>query len=255
MLALSAAPLILSGFWQDPLGLALHLLAGGGLVAAAALTREGLKAEAAYDDRVTAKRPAIPRKIFGAGLSGAALALPGLADPGFADAAIFAVLGAGLHVMAFGADPLRDKTAEGIDDLQSARIARVVDEAEAHLAAMREAIARLGDPELDARVAAFRDTARDMCRQVESDPRELSQARRYLGVYLLGARDASAKFADLYARRPDATARADYLALLDDLERGFDARRERMLLDDRSDLDIEIEVLRDRLGREGVLSR
>ena len=68
----------------------------------------------------------------------------------------------------------------------------------------------------------------------------------------MGARDATVKFADIYARTRDAQARADYAALLDDLEQNFDARTQSLLLDDRSDLNIEIDVLRERLQREGV---
>ncbi|SFP19899.1 5-bromo-4-chloroindolyl phosphate hydrolysis family protein [Tranquillimonas alkanivorans] len=255
LLFLSSAPLILSAFWQDPAGLALHLAAGGLLIAAAWLTREGLHAQEAYEARSVAKRPAIPRKLFGSALTGGALALAGFGDGTALDAIIFAILGAGLHVMAFGPDPLSDKRAEGIDRMQSDRVARVVDEAESHLSAMSQAIGQLHDRRLAERVARFQTTAREMCRSVEQDPRDLPSARRYLGVYLLGARDATTKFADLYARSGDAQARADYLSLLDDLEEGFAARTQRMLLDDRSDLDIEIEVLRDRLGREGVLEK
>jgi hypothetical protein len=87
---------------------------------------------------------------------------------------------------------------------------------------------------------------------VEDDPRDLTGARKYLGVYLLGARDATSQFADLYARNRNEEARADYEALLDDLETTFTARTNKMLLDDKSSLDVEIEVLRDRLAREGV---
>jgi 5-bromo-4-chloroindolyl phosphate hydrolysis protein len=60
------------------------------------------------------------------------------------------------------------------------------------------------------------------------------------------------KFADLYAQTRDPKARADYEALLDDLERNLRHGRRRLLLDDRTNLDIEIEVLRERLEREGV---
>ncbi len=87
---------------------------------------------------------------------------------------------------------------------------------------------------------------------MEADPRDLTQARRYLGVYLRGARDATDKFAAYYARAGDADARRDYLAFLDDMEGGFAQRTERLMLDDRTGLDIELEVLRDRLRREGV---
>ena len=76
--------------------------------------------------------------------------------------------------------------------------------------------------------------------------------RRYLGVYLQGAQDATSKFADLYARQRDETARAGYIALLDDLEQNFMLRTETLRSNDRQDLDIEIDVLRERLEREGL---
>jgi hypothetical protein len=46
--------------------------------------------------------------------------------------------------------------------------------------------------------------------------------------------------------------RADYEALLHDLETDFAARTAALLDDNRSDLDVEIAVLRDRLKREGL---
>ena len=103
-----------------------------------------------------------------------------------------------------------------------------------------------------ARLEDFSDTARDLIRTVEEDPRDLTAARKYLGVYLQGARDATSKFADIYSRTRDTQARTDYLALLDDLEKNFAARNRKSLLEDRSDLTIEIDVLRERLSREGV---
>ena len=91
-----------------------------------------------------------------------------------------------------------------------------------------------------------------LIRTVEEDPRDLTGARKYLSVYLLGARDATIKFADIYANTRDSQARDDYLALLDDLDKNFAARTHKSLLEDKTDLNIEIEVLRERLSREGV---
>lgn len=248
-------PLALRAFQQEPTGLAINLVAFGILMLAAWLTREGLIAEEAYDARRVAKRPAIPRKIFASVLTGAGLFVAGLtANDSLLSPVIFAILGTILHSLAFGIDPLKDKGIEGIDSFQSDRVARAVDEAEKHLKAMSEAIARTNDRALVTRVEGFQRTARAMFRTVEEDPRDLTGARKYLGVYLLGAKDATVKFADLYGRTRDPKARADYEALLDDLEKTFAARTEKMLLDDRSDLDVEIEVLRERLEREGVHS-
>ena len=88
--------------------------------------------------------------------------------------------------------------------------------------------------------------------RVEEDPRDLTAARKFLGVYLMGARDAAVKFADVYTRTRDQDARSDFLQLLTDLEESFGLKTRKLLLDTNSDLTVEIEVLRDRLQREGV---
>ncbi len=242
-----------SAFGLKAVGLLEMLVAFGLMMLSAWLTREGLAAEDAYNARKIARPPAIPRKIFGSALMGGGLFLAGAAQgAGLIPSLIVGGLGAVLHGASFGLDPLRAKGVEEHGEFQSDRVAKVVDEAEKYLTEMRETIAPLGDRALTARVDSFLATARKLCRSVENDPRALTGARRYLGVYLLGARDATRKFVDLTRSRKDPEARADYEALLDDLEKTFAARTEQMLLDDRSDLDIEIDVLRERLEREGV---
>jgi 5-bromo-4-chloroindolyl phosphate hydrolysis protein len=256
LLFLAPAPLVILAFFREPVGLAFNLGAFGVLMLAAWLTREGLIAEEAYDARTVARRPAIPRKLMGSVLSGAGLFVAAFGSgQGIAASVVLGTLGALLHGMSFGLDPMKDKGLEGVDSFQTDRVARAVEEAEKHLAAMKDAILRANDRGLTARVEKFQETARAMFRRVEQDPRDLTAARRYLGVYLLGARDATVKFADIYARTRDSQVRADYEALLDDLEKEFAARTEKLLLDDRTNLDIEIEVLRERLEREGVQAK
>ena len=246
-------PLIWQAFGNGPQQMVLNLVALGSLLLAAWMTREGLLAEEAYAARTVARRPTFPRKMAGSLLTGIGLAVAGwAATGGLAAPVIYGVVGTVLHGLAFGLDPLTNKGVEGVDLHQTDRVARAVDEAEKHLAAMSDAIKRCGDRGLESRVAQFQATARRLFRTVENDPRDLSAARKYLSVYLLGARDATVKFADIYERRRDQQAKADYAALLDDLEQNFAARTEKLLLDDKSDLTIEIEVLRERLQREGV---
>lgn len=245
-------PLALRAFMGSSTGLALNLAAFGLMILAAWLTREGILAQEAYESRKIARRPALPRKILGALLTGLGLAVAGFAGGSVLNGAIFGLLGAVLHFLAFGPDPLSDKGMQGVDLYQSDRVARAVEAAEQRLAQMKDAILRAQDRALEARVDAFQATVREMLRTVEDDPRDLTASRKYLGVYLSGARDATAKFADIYARSHDAGARADYERLLDDLEANFTARTELLLDDCRTDLDVEIEVLRERLAREGV---
>ena len=255
LLFLLPLPLIWKAFTGTPIQMASYLGALALMLLAAWLTREGLQAEDAFHARKVARRPALPRKILGAVALALGLGLTGLAGHGVWAAGIFAVLGLGLHLAAFGLDPLKGKGVEGIDAFQQDRVARAVDEAEAHLGAMATHIDALRDRKLEARLESFAATAREMFRIVEEDPRDLTASRRYLGVYLLGARDATIKFADLFQRTRDEPARTEYLTLLDDLEQSFAARSKKLLLDDKTDLDVEIEVLRERLAREGVARR
>lgn len=241
----------LRAFFQDATGLALNLSAFAILMLAAWLTREGVLAQAAYAARTIARRPAIPRKIFASALTGVGLGVAAL-SAGVVPAMIFTVLGAVLHFGAFGPDPLKDKGMEGIDSFQTDRAANAIAEAESHLSQMIAAIKRSGDRALARRVEGFATNIRPLFRTIENDPRRLNAARRYLGIYLVGARDATVKFADIYARNQDRDARVEYESLLDDLETRFSLRREALLADDRTALDIEIEVLRERLEREGL---
>lgn len=247
-----AIPFLLSAFWQTPFGLVAHLLAFGSLAAGMMLTREGLQAEAAYDARRVARRPAVPRKLFGGILTGLGLAIGAYVPGAEIGAAVIGVAGGVLHWLAFGPDPRRDKGMEGIDSFQQDRAQRILSDGEAHLAAMQDAILRTGDRRLEARVAMFAATARTLFARIEQNPGDISATRRYLGVYLQGARDATVKFADLYAQTHDPRARQDYETLLNDLETQFAARTRSLIDGNRADLDIEIGVLRDRLTREGV---
>lgn len=251
-ITIAATPLLFGAFFQDPTGLVANL-AGFGLIASGMwMTGEGLKAEAAYDRRRVARRPAIPRKLFGGVLAALGLGV-GAFEPGaMVGSGLIGFAGLGLHWLAFGTDPMRDKGMEGIDSFQQDRVGRMINEGQTHLDQMKDAIRRSGERRLEARVTMFEATVHELFDQVREDPTDLSAVRRYMGVYLMGARDATVKFADLYARTQDAGARAAYETFLTDLENDFSARSKQLLEGDRSDLDIEISVLRDRLAREGV---
>lgn len=235
-------------FFGQPDELLLGLASFALLLLAAYLTREGLRAHAAYDARVIARRPALPRKILAALLVATGLAIG--ARNGQTDvltALLLGMTGAVLHLMAFGLDPLKNKGSDGVDRFQTDRVARYIDEAEAYLTTMTAAISPLGERGLDQRVATFSQTARGLFRTVESDPGDLTAARKYLTVYLVGARDATTKFADHYRRTRDSAARREYETLLQDLETTFARRSQALLGNHKTDLDIEIQVLRERL--------
>lgn len=258
LLFLVPLPLLFSGIGEMSSGDATGMVAEFGALALLLLSpwllRDGLSAEDAFNSRNTARKPAIPRKLFASVLTGLGVALAAFGGwkLDLAPALIFGLLASGAHIASFGLDPMRSKGMEGVDEFESERVAKAVDKAEKLVSETLQAASRFGDRHLEGRVETLASAARDMFRAVEQDPRDLTSARKFMTVYLRGARDATVKFADLYSRKHDASTRDDYEMLLDDLEASFANQRDRMLLDNRTDLDIEIEVLRDRLKQQGV---
>ena len=237
----------------DGLGLVTMAAAYGLIVLGARLTRDGLAAAAAYAARAVARPPAFPRKLFGAAAIGLGTLLSFLratGDP--VESVVLGVVAAGLHVVSFGPDPMRAKGLDGLDpEALDAAITRV-ETARALIADMTAASRDFEDPALCARIEALAATAGELIARIENDPREQRRARRFLAVYLVGARDATVRFAQLYSEQGRPEIRDKFAALLDDLEVQFNRHRDSLTEDSRTALDVEIDVLRERLRQDGV---
>lgn len=221
----------------------------GALMLAAWLTGQGLQAEAAYDERIIAKPPAFPRKLVAAGLAGLAVAGACVIGAGLNLflGLFYGALAAGAHVAAFGLDPMRAKGGAGVSDVELDRVAEKLDQAEAVVAETVAAAERLRDRDLTDRIDALAFAARDILREIQSDPRDLRRSRQFLSVHLIGLRDATVKFAEAAAKGAAGDLRDRYAALLADLEASFAKQKSSLLVDDRNDLEVEIDVLRERL--------
>ncbi len=263
-------PLLLGALGAIGSGAAVHMLmllaAYACLMLSAWMTNEGQKAQAAYDEREIAQAPSAPRKLIGAALAGIGVFLgtfigagaSGLLEFGgqYITSTIFGIAAAAAHVVAFGPDPMKPKGLSGVAGIHAAELERVttaIDKAEGKLKRIEEMARKLRDREIEGRVGELNQTVRQMIAMVERDPRDLSRARRYLGVYLQGAEDAMRKYAEQAEHNAQAPGiREEFLGMLTDLEESFTRGKETLLLDDRTDLEVEIEVLRDRLGQENI---
>lgn len=258
LMFLAPLPLLFAGIGSlmraNPFTAVAELGALALLLLSAWLLRDGIKAEEAYIDRKIARPPVIPRKLFAAILTGLGVFIAvwiAWIQP-FMTSIVMGALASIAHVAAFGLDPMRKKGLTDQNEFEVDRAARAIEKAEATLKEIHDAAERFKDRPLEARVEKLGAAVREVFKAVEEDPRDLTRARKFLGVYLNGARDATVKYANLNERAKSPEARADYEALINDLEQSFNTHREKLLLDDRDDLDIEIEVLRERLQQEGL---
>lgn len=252
-------PLLFMGLYSAFTGSAIEMIGRfGGLalfLAAAWLLLEGQQAQHAYEARDVAKPPAIPRKLFASITTGLAVAVTGLFgflplmnDP--LTTTVYALLATVLHSISFGLDPMQAKGLRGYSKQDAERLLIALERGERLLDETLAAAATFPNRRLQQKVAQLVDQARAVFRAIEKDPRDLQRSRKFMAVYLQGARDATIKLAHLKSHSPDLQEYADYERLLADLQQQFIRQQQNLLRNDRSELDVEVEVLRERIKQE-----
>lgn len=258
-LFLLPVPLLFMGLYSSFIGNAIEMVGRfGGLalfMLAAWLLVNGQKAQHAYEAREIAKPPAFPRKISASIVTGLAVAVTGLF--GFtpimnepASAAIYAVMAALLHGISFGLDPMRAKGLEGYSNYDAQRLLEALERGEKLMDETLTASNTFNNRAVQQHVHRLVEEARAVFRAIEKDPRDLQRSRKFMAVYLQGTRDATIKLAKLSDKDQSTTAYHDYEQLLGDLEDRFIRQREALLVNDRTELDVEVEVLRERIKQE-----
>ncbi|MBC6416345.1 MAG: 5-bromo-4-chloroindolyl phosphate hydrolysis family protein [Rhodospirillales bacterium] len=101
------------------------------------------------------------------------------------------------------------------------------------------------------RVVALTDRILDRIRE---DPRDLRRARKFMQVYLDGAAQAAERLVRLQSNDEAAAARIAprMVALLAAMERAAEELHQKLLANDTLDLDVQMEVLEQRIHREGL---
>ncbi len=252
-------PLLFMGLYSAVTGSAIEMAGRFGgfalFMLAAWLLMEGQKAQHAYEAREVAKPPMIPRKLFASVLTGVAVAVTSLFGflPLFNEpvaGAVYAVVAALLHSISFGLDPMRSKGLDGYSKQDASRLLAALERGELLMDETLAAASTFPNRKLQQQVTRLVEEARAVFRAIEKDPRDLDRSRKFMAVYLQGARDATVKLARLKAQNTAVQDYADYERLLTDLEHHFIQQQQRLLLNDRTELDVEVEVLRDRIKRE-----
>ena len=164
------------------------------------------------------------------------------------------LLGVGALVAAtlrYGSE-LAPTRGEGLTaDAADAR--QLVGEARAKLERLARARYRIqGAPELTQKLDSIKGWIEKILGMIEEDPRDLRRARKFLVVYLDGAGEVADKYVALQAKGEGASFAPRLLDLLTEMEKVSAEQHAKLLENDSFDLDVQLEVLSDRLKREGV---
>lgn len=234
-------------------------LCAGGLALllwGAALTRRGLREEAIYRRRKVARPPALPRKTFGGLLVSLAAGCGAYFAVGH-PLPVAAGLGAGAlagFFLTYGFDPRRTKLLPlGPGGYTADEVLDALEEANTAIGRIEAAQRKIRNAELSRRLGRIGDLARGIVELIEEDPRDLRRARKFLNVYLAGARQVAEGYALTHRRTRDEDLEQNFRNVLATIEDVFGEQREKLLENDVLDLDVQIEVLSAQLKREGVV--
>ncbi len=253
----SVGPLV-TGLMLGQVGKALGGLGAiVALQAAAWLIRQGRLAEREYAERTITRAPP-PRKLAGIVLVG--LAAFSLSAMGDSQPVILGLVAAGLMgyaaYLAYGLDPRADK---GLDQkladragLKTEAVLAALEEARAKVRAIETQARGLHSRELKERLARIIRSADAVLAQIEKDPGDLRRARRFLVTYLDGTRDVVGKYRAQQQDLADTPLADNFRHVLETVERVFEEQRDILKRNESLDLEVQIEVLKTQLEREGV---
>lgn len=125
------------------------------------------------------------------------------------------------------------------------RVQGDLDKAEAELSAMDVAAPKFERPTVAAAIGRFTAASRAVLDEIARDPNDAERARKFLVVILPSARRSVEKFLETGVRDGELDGRFE--ALLGELETAATKQLETLRLDEKLDLEVEMEVLADRL--------
>ena len=233
-------------------GVATGALAAIG--SASVLTLRALILQARYFLGERPDPPLLPLKSISAALTALAAGLAAsLGGHSVAMSAIFAALAAAGYLLFYGRDvrPRRVTIAatEGID---VASVTAQLKQAYGRLRGIDAAARSIAVPEFGARLSRITDIGRQILGEIERDPRDAARARRFLNLYLDSAERVTTEYARTHRQVRSQPLEDNFKNLLVDMESTFSDQYKKLLENDVDSLDVEINVLNERLKREGV---
>lgn len=125
-------------------------------------------------------------------------------------------------------------------------------EAELRILAIDKSALRLGNRELEQRLQRIAGQGREILEQIVAHPDERFRARKFLNVYLEGAERVASRYSKTHRLARGRELEQNFRNVLIEIETVFARQLKQLAEHDIFDLDVQIEVLRKQLKREGI---
>jgi hypothetical protein len=218
------------------------------------LNRRGLREERLAPTRRYSRPVRIPYKFLAAGLvsMGTAVAAHSLVGQGLAVSLTFGALALGGFHLAYRLPPPQSLWSQSQIETGDEALRRVLGQAEGQVLAIESVADRVSQPELSQRLRRITEHGRAILDLIAERPTERFRARKFLNVYLEGAERVATRYAKTHRLARTQVLEDNFRRVLTEIETVFERQRRQLHEHDVLDLDIQIEVLRRQLEREGL---
>jgi len=258
LLYVLATPLALAGIVALASGHLAQALAAGsafGLVVLGAwLNRRGIVEELLAPERRYTRSWDLPHKYLAALAvgTGTGVAAYGAVGHGPMVSLVFALLSlVGFH-LAYRLPNLRKLLATRRPSVPDRNLGKALAQAEHRILAIEKSALRLGNRELEQRLQRIAAQGRAILEQIAARPEERFRARKFLNVHLEGAERVASRYARTHPVARGRELEQNFRNVLVEIEAVFERQLKRQSEQDVFDLDVQIEVLRKQLEREGI---
>jgi hypothetical protein len=226
-----------------------------GLIATGAFfNRRGILEELVAPERRFTRSWAMPHK-YTAALSvavGTVVAAYGAVGQNSLVSAAFGLLAlAGFH-MAYRLPHPRAAFGVPRKAVNDKTLQKALAQAELRILAIEKSALRIGNRELEQRLRRIAGQGRAILDQMVARPEQRFRARKFLNIYLEGAERVASRYAKTHRLVRGRELEQNFRNVLVEIEKVFGQQLSRLAEHEAFDLDVQIEVLRKQLEREGI---
>ncbi len=222
---------------------------------AAVMLRRGLMADNPPPGQRWAKQPKWPLKRLSALLVAVTTGLLAALGAGqsWPVAALYAA-GAFLGMyLSYGFGHPKNQPTRVAPGYSDAEIGTILADAYALIQGIEQANRKIDQAELNRRIDGICEIAASIIGDLETDPRGIPRARKFLHVYLENVQQVVQGYAKTHQQSGSLALESNFRQALEAIESAFQEQQQRLLEEDVFDLDVKIEVLTQQLKHEGIL--
>ena len=238
------------------LGAMINASAFAGFMLAASIARLGFKNEGKYYQRSIALAPKTPYKTIAALLLAITTGLTawwsvhyGL----FTSIAIAAATFIGFSLY-YGLDPRNNKSGKMNMSLgvSAEEVIKALEEADVRITEIEATRKKINNIDFNQQIQRITIKAREIIHMIEEEPKYLNRSRKFLKVYLKGAKQVTESYANTSDIDTATELTQNFSQVLSSIEATFTQQKNELTQNDHFDLDVKIEVLNTQLKQEGI---